>query len=78
MTPAHAILIGSVVIAASVLGARALAPYEIAPGKDLDELPVVWRLNVMTGKIEFCTAVNIVKANHPQSFVPPNTRPACD
>jgi hypothetical protein len=78
MTLTQAILIGSVVISASVLGSRVLAPYEIAPGRNLDGSPIVWRLNVMTGKIEFCTAQNVITANHAQNFVPPNTRPACD
>ena len=79
MTSAQAIILGSIAIAASVLGARALAPYHIAAGKNLDGSPIVWRLNAITGKIQFCTVKNVLISNHPQSFPDPSAvRGPCD
>jgi hypothetical protein len=49
MTIPQAIIIGSLVIAASIIGARVIAPYALSSGT-----AVVWRINTITGTVELC------------------------
>jgi hypothetical protein len=49
MTVTQAIIIGSVIIAISIVAARFLAPYQLSSGT-----AVVWRINTITGSVELC------------------------
>jgi hypothetical protein len=49
MTVQRAILIGSIIIGMSIVGARVIAPYEFTSGTAL-----VWRLNTITGVVVPC------------------------
>jgi hypothetical protein len=57
MTTQQAILIGAVIIGVSIVGARAMAPYEFAPAAGADGNPFIWRANVMTGGVEVCPLI---------------------
>jgi hypothetical protein len=49
MTIPHAIVIGALIIAASIIVTRIIAPYQIASGT-----AIVWRVNTITGSVELC------------------------
>jgi hypothetical protein len=49
ITAPQAIILGSIIIAASIIGARVIAPYELASGT-----AIAWRINVVTGAVELC------------------------
>lgn len=49
MSIPNAIIVGSLAIAASIIGARFIAPYQLASGT-----AVVWRVNAITGAVELC------------------------
>jgi hypothetical protein len=66
MTPAQAILIAAVLIGASIIVARAIAPYEIAPGVDGQGNPLLWRANAITGDVQLCPAINVLKHVEPK------------
>jgi len=50
MTSPHAILIGSAIIAAGIVGSRLLPPYRLVH----TEASGVWRFNVVTGEGYLC------------------------
>ncbi len=54
MTTQQAILLGAAIVGLSIVGARVIAPYEIAAGVGAGGNPFVWRANAMTGTVEFC------------------------
>jgi hypothetical protein len=49
MNAAQAILVGSVIVGLSIIGARVIAPYEVASGT-----AIAWRINTITGAVELC------------------------
>jgi hypothetical protein len=51
MTIPQAIIIGAFIVAASVVGSRLVAPYEITSGT-----AIAWRINTITGAVELCNA----------------------
>ena len=56
MTPTQAILIGATLISLSIVAARVIAPYEVAPGVDAAGNAFLWRTNVVTGDVQTCHA----------------------
>lgn len=68
MTDQIAIIIGAFVIAASIIAAKFIAPYQMAAGTDANG-PFAWRMNAISGNIEYCSGVNVIRAHHPQSNV---------
>ncbi len=49
MTIPQAIVVGSFIVAVSIIVARIIAPYELSSGT-----AVVWRINTITGAVELC------------------------
>jgi hypothetical protein len=66
MTPAQATLIGAILIGISIITARVIAPYEIAPGVDGQGNPLLWRANAITGDVQLCAALNVIKHTEPK------------
>jgi hypothetical protein len=78
MTIPQALIIASVIVGASIVGARLVAPYEIAAGNDGDGNPMLWRANTITGKVEICMALSVVKDRNPFEKLDPAHRPPCE
>ena len=66
MTPTQAILIGAILIGISIIAARVVAPYEIATGVDSQGNPLLWRANALTGDVQICPAINVLKHVEPK------------
>jgi hypothetical protein len=66
MTSAQATLIGAIVIGLAVVAARVIAPYEIAAGVDGQGNPLLWRINAITGDVQMCPALNVIKRTEPK------------
>jgi hypothetical protein len=49
-----AILVGSMLIGASIVGVRFVDNYQIAPAVGADGNPFVWRMSTRTGQIQIC------------------------
>jgi SLT domain-containing protein len=49
MSIQHAIIVGSLLIAAAIVGSRLMAPYQVASGT-----AIAWRINAITGAVELC------------------------
>jgi hypothetical protein len=49
MTTPQAALISSLIIGASIIGAKLIAPYQLASGN-----VAMWRLNTVTGSVTLC------------------------
>lgn len=54
MSSVHAILVGAVLIGLSILGARVIAPYQIAMGNAPNGAIAIYRLNTFTGVVDVC------------------------
>jgi hypothetical protein len=61
MTTPYAILAASVILAAALIAARVIAPYEFASGVDAQQNPILWRGNTMTGDVKLCAALNVLR-----------------
>lgn len=71
-----AVLAGSFVIGMAIIGARFIAPYQIAAAVDGSGNPAIWRLNVVTGDVRFCPALNVIKDHNPfNKFDPERVEP---
>jgi hypothetical protein len=58
MTIQQAIILGAVIIAVSIIGARVMAPYKMA-----GDTSIVWRINTVTGTVEPCNySIDVSKA----------------
>jgi hypothetical protein len=66
MTPAHAILIGAVLIGIAIVLAPLVAPYQFAPGVDAQGNPFLWRSNAVTGDVQACPALNVMRHTEPK------------
>lgn len=60
MTVPQAILAGSSIIAAAIVGSQFVAPYRLASGT-----ADVWRLNAITGEMRLCNDEIIARAAPP-------------
>lgn len=45
----QAVLVGSLIIAGSIIGTKLMAPYQLSSGP-----AIVWRLNTVTGEFQVC------------------------
>jgi hypothetical protein len=66
MMPTHTILIGAIVIGIAVIAARLIAPYQIARGVDAQGNPFLWRSNAITGDVQMCPALNVIRHTEPK------------
>jgi hypothetical protein len=77
-----AVLLAAFIVAAALIGSRFLPLYEIHTATDGEGNPMLWRINRITGYIEICPALNIIKAKkregNPFNSVDPNYHPACE
>lgn len=49
-----AILAAAVIVGASIIGARMVAPYQISATVGADQNPMAWRVNTITGEVQAC------------------------
>jgi hypothetical protein len=66
VTPTYAILIGAVVIGIAIVGARLIAPYQFAAGVDAQGNPFLWRSSAVTGDVQMCPALNVIRHTEPK------------
>jgi hypothetical protein len=59
MTVQQSILFGAVIIGASIIASRVVAPYQMASGPAL-----LWRINTITGEVRECLRELDVRAPH--------------
>ena len=78
MTTPYAIIIGAFIIGASLIGARFMNHYEIAPGSDAAGTAMLWRLNTITGEVQICPMISVVKDKNPFNKFAPDARPPCE
>jgi hypothetical protein len=52
----RAVLVGSIILAVAILGARVIAPYRITvvPNQEHPSFPFIYRLNAVTGSVTTC------------------------
>ena len=51
MTIERAIIIGSLIVGASIMATKLIAPYQMASGTGIS-----WRINTITGSVLLCTS----------------------
>lgn len=69
---AGAIIAAGLIVGGAIVGTRIIAPYEIAAGAALDRTPILWRLNVVTGKVDLCGASNVLQRNAAEAYTKAN------
>jgi len=54
--PSRTLLIGTLILAVAILGARVIAPYRITivPNQEHPSFPFIYRLNAVTGRVTKC------------------------
>jgi len=77
MSLPYAIIIGATIVAASFLGARSAAPYEIAAGTDANGNPILWRVNSITGHVEIYPALGALRTKANDPFAKIFADPSC-
>jgi len=52
-------------IAVSIICAPLVSPYRIAPAVDADGNPFLWRVNAVTGDVQICPALRVIRDMRP-------------
>jgi hypothetical protein len=65
-----AIIVASLIVALSVIGARLMPRYEISGSLDASGNPIAWRVNSATGDVQICM---LARSENPfEKFAPDN------
>ena len=69
LTPVQSIVGAALIIGASVIASRVVAPYDFAVGVNESGEAVLWRVNTMTGDTEVCrTLGNLHRVKQSEIF----------
>jgi len=69
LTPVQAIVAGALILGASIIASRVVAPYDFAVGMSESGEAVLWRVNTTTGETEVCrTLGNLHRAKRSEVF----------
>ena len=69
LTPVQAIVAAALILGASIIASRVVAPYDFAVGVSENGEAVLWRVNTITGDTEVCrTLGNLHRVKQSEVF----------
>lgn len=54
MPLSHALVVSATIVAASILGSKLIAPYQVSTAGIIGGYTFVWRVNTITGTVRLC------------------------